>query len=259
MDWFCSWHGAPTDNKWLLVGKCAGVAPGIVSAIWWALMDHASQARERGKVDDFDVETYAAFSGFKEEKINKVLEVLNEKQLILNGWLVAWEKRQSKDPGAAQRKRNQRTRERDPSVTDRDMSQNVTLHNTTVQDITKEKVYRSPQAAPRVRSSKTFLNGHAKDFETWYAAFPKHQARGDAEKAYLAALKDGATPEDLLTAALAYAHSRKGEEEKFTKLPATWLRKKCWLDATGPPESGVDPVAAKLAEIERPWDETDQT
>lgn len=25
MDWFRSWHGAPTDNKWLLIAKRAGV------------------------------------------------------------------------------------------------------------------------------------------------------------------------------------------------------------------------------------------
>ena len=27
MDWFRSWHGAPTDNKWLVIAKRAMEAP----------------------------------------------------------------------------------------------------------------------------------------------------------------------------------------------------------------------------------------
>ena len=37
--WFRSWHGAPTDPKWLGIAKRAGVAPGFAVAIAWALMD----------------------------------------------------------------------------------------------------------------------------------------------------------------------------------------------------------------------------
>ena len=66
IDWFRSWHGAPTDNKWLTIGRRAGCAPGIVSAIVWALLDYASQNTPRGAITNFDMETYSAFSGFEE-------------------------------------------------------------------------------------------------------------------------------------------------------------------------------------------------
>lgn len=95
--WFRSWHGAPTDNKWLVIGRRANVAPGVVSAVAWALFDHASQADDRGSVDGFDVETYAAFSGFDEGDINRIVLAMREKFVIVDGRLAAWDKRQVKD------------------------------------------------------------------------------------------------------------------------------------------------------------------
>ena len=73
-NWFRSWHGAPTDSKWLVIGRKAGVAPGVVAAVVWALFDHASQTEDRGSVIGFDVETYSAFSGFDEEQIQAVID-----------------------------------------------------------------------------------------------------------------------------------------------------------------------------------------
>jgi hypothetical protein len=68
----------------------------MVSAVVWALFDHASQAEQRGNVDGFDVETYAIFSGFDEANIAAIIEALKEKNLIISGTLSAWEKRQPK-------------------------------------------------------------------------------------------------------------------------------------------------------------------
>lgn len=96
IDWFRSWHGAPTDNKWLLIAKRAAVPAGMVSAVVWALFDHASQNEQRGNVEEFDVETYAIFSGFDEAKIAAIIEALKEKSIIVSGYLSAWQKRQPK-------------------------------------------------------------------------------------------------------------------------------------------------------------------
>lgn len=112
-DWFRSWHGAPTDPKWLAIAKRAGVAAGMVSAIAWALFDHASQAEPRGSVQGFDPETYAAFSGWKAEKIAAVIAAMTEKGLIVDGALSAWAKRQPKrEDGGAERAREWRERNR---------------------------------------------------------------------------------------------------------------------------------------------------
>ena len=95
-DWFRSWRGAPTDNKWLVIGRKAGVAPGMVSAVFWALLDHASEHDERGTVADFDVEVYAAFSGFEDRDIAAIVVALEDKGVIVDGRLAGWERRQPK-------------------------------------------------------------------------------------------------------------------------------------------------------------------
>jgi hypothetical protein len=62
-DFFRCWHGTAVDQRWVSVGRATGIEPGLVAGIVWALLNHASQHRDRGTVDGFDAETYAAFSG----------------------------------------------------------------------------------------------------------------------------------------------------------------------------------------------------
>lgn len=73
------------------------------------------------------------------------------------------------------------------------------------------------------------------DFEAWYATYPRRGTRGRALTAYRAARKkaDGAT---LLDASRAYAETVKATrtEERYIKLPASWLNGECWLDQAEP-------------------------
>lgn len=134
-DWFRSWHGAPTDNKWLVIGRRAGVVPGVVSAVVWALLDYASQAPKRGNVEGFDVETYAAFSGFEESQIEAVMRALFDKGVIgPDGGFHNWDKRQPKreDNSAErakewrERKRNENERTRtQPNATDQQIREDT--------------------------------------------------------------------------------------------------------------------------------------
>lgn len=92
--WFRSWHGAPTDTKWLSIARRAGVAPGVVSAVAWALLDYASQHQDRGCIDGFDIETYSAFSGFDEDQITAVIDAMTAKGMIENDRWASWDRRQ---------------------------------------------------------------------------------------------------------------------------------------------------------------------
>ena len=71
LSWWRSWHGAPTDLKWQVISSRCGVKTGIVSAIVWALLDYASQQKERGSIEGFDTEMYSIYSGFEENEISK--------------------------------------------------------------------------------------------------------------------------------------------------------------------------------------------
>lgn len=117
--WFRSWHGAPTDTKWLLIARKSGAAPAIVSAIAWALFDHASQHEERGTVSDFDAELYSVWAEIDESIIVAVIDAMIDKGVIVDGVLSAWEKRQPKrEDNSTDRVREFRARQK--SVTEPD-------------------------------------------------------------------------------------------------------------------------------------------
>jgi hypothetical protein len=80
-------------------------------------------------------------------------------------------------------------------------------------------------------------------FEAFYEAYPRHEGRGQALKAYRLAMKK-ADPPELLRAAQKYRARRAGEDPKFTPLPASWLNGERWLD--DPPTARVSVVAAPV-------------
>ncbi len=67
------------------------------------------------------------------------------------------------------------------------------------------------------------------DFDEFYRAFPRRVGRGDAERAYAKARKF-ASAAQILAGANGYAATRAGEDQQYTKHPATWLNGKGWLD-----------------------------
>lgn len=157
MQWFRSWHGAPTDAKWLLIARKAGVLPGVVSALYWALLDYASQHSERGSVEGFDVETYAAFSGFAEGDIQAAIHAMSEKGVIDKDMrIAAWDVRQPKrEDDSTPRVRAHRARR---SLTDTDPCNeetqcNAAEHNATIDKIEEieeiEEIDKEPAAAPK--------------------------------------------------------------------------------------------------------------
>jgi hypothetical protein len=106
---------------------------------------------------------------------------------------------------------------------------------------------------PRAPSKKG-ANGAAREvaeaFGRFWAAYPKHVGKLAAEKAFAKALKL-ADAEALIAGAKRYAAERAGQDPKFTKNPATWLRDGCWTDepaasANGPPI--IDNVTGDIIE-----------
>lgn len=93
-------------------------------------------------------------------------------------------------------------------------------------DISQANGHASPSSKPKVGKSE--LNG----FEQFWAAYPRKAAKGQARKAYAGALRK-ASAEQIAAGARRYARSRIGEDERFTKHPATWLNGECWADGGG--------------------------
>lgn len=121
-DWFRSWHGAPTDPKWLAIAKRAGVAPGIVVAVAWSLMDRASQSADRGSIAGYDAEALAAFFGCEPEQVDGIVAAMAAKGMIDGDRLTSWEKRQPRrEDDSSQRVREHR--ERAKQQVERDVTQ----------------------------------------------------------------------------------------------------------------------------------------
>lgn len=94
MDWFRSHHGAPTDPKWQLIARRAGSPTCAVVALFWQLLDYASQQNDRGSVAGFDIEVAALYLGIDDDIAEGILAALRDKGLIDNDRLTNWDKRQ---------------------------------------------------------------------------------------------------------------------------------------------------------------------
>lgn len=164
-DWWRSWHGAPTDNKWLVIARKAGVSPGVVSAIVWALLDHASQTNPRGSVGDFDVETYAAFSGFDEKDIDRVLTVLQDKGVIDDAAMVTqWDKRQPKREDNSSTDRSRASRAKRDAMQRNATQPDAAGHTATLEKSREEKIREERKkerrsASPRAAAQRDEKRG----------------------------------------------------------------------------------------------------
>lgn len=143
-DWFRSWHGAPTDPKWLGIARRAGVAPGIVVAAVWSLMDRASQADERGSIAGYDAEGMACFFGCDPEAIEAIVAAMSDKGMIVNGRFASWEKRQPRrEDDSSQRVRIHRERKAEAEKRD------VTQCNAPDTETEKKEEHPSPPSVVR--------------------------------------------------------------------------------------------------------------
>jgi hypothetical protein len=134
MHFFRSIHGAPTDPKWLVVARKAKVLPVHVAAVWWSLLDHASQNESRGSIEGFDPESIAAFFGMETEEVDAILVALEGKGLIEDTRIVKWEKHQPKrerEDSSTERVREHRARKTGVSTPEEGVTREVTPCNAT--------------------------------------------------------------------------------------------------------------------------------
>jgi hypothetical protein len=218
-DWFRSWHGAPTDPKWVLIGKKAGIAPAVASAIAWALFDHASQASPRGSVAGFDCEVYAAWGGVDEESVSLAVAVMRERGMIVDGMLANWRKRQpEREDGSSERAKAWRERKKTEQSTPR----------------------THPNASERIRSTDTDTDTEieqkkeetrvlalAPAFKDFWEIYPNKVGKPVAEKAFKAALAK-APLETIMDGLRRYVG--KADDRPWCN-PATFLNQERWADA----------------------------
>ena len=102
---------------------------------------------------------------------------------------------------------------------------------------TKNKNVQPPSGGSR--------NPDPPGFDDWWKHYPRKEAKGDARKAFKAALRktDLAT---LIATTKRYATEVRGTERKFQKLPGGWLRDERWLDYGHQPADVTDEQVVEL-------------
>lgn len=82
------------------------------------------------------------------------------------------------------------------------------------------------------------------EFDVWYRAYPKKEARGYAVKAFKIARRK-ASLEQLVNGLARYVESVSGKDRQYIALPASWLNGERWLDEAET-LSTADPNYARL-------------
>ena len=95
MKWYKLSPGLAQNAKLAAIARRTGLRRGDMLALWISLMDHASEAAERGSVLDIDPEEIAATLEFDPAAVKTALAALRDKAMILpGGMLSGWSRNQ---------------------------------------------------------------------------------------------------------------------------------------------------------------------
>lgn len=103
-----------------------------------------------------------------------------------------------------------------------------------------------PQPEPTL-----FAGDEAREFERWWARYPRKVGKGQARKAWKAA-RSKASPEQLMAGVERYVAeiAEKGTEERYVKHPTSWLNGECWGDELGLSAATQQPAPSGDAEAD---------
>lgn len=121
-NWLKWFHGAVTDDKWPLIARKSGQPVAVVVAVWAALLECASQAEDRGCIEDFDAESMDAVLQVQDGACAAIVAALStgKRPRIVDGRIAKWETRQEEpqQPSSTERVRRFRERKRAHSAGD---------------------------------------------------------------------------------------------------------------------------------------------
>ena len=115
MNWLRLYHETITDSKWPAIARRAQTNQGTVVSVWIALLIYASQHEDRGSVEGFCAADYDVQFGYEDGTVERVCDAMEDRGVIRDGRIAAWEKRQprrEREDAESSTKRVQEYRER---------------------------------------------------------------------------------------------------------------------------------------------------
>lgn len=154
MDWFRWWHGTVTDPKFQWVARKSSQSVGSVLAVWAVVLETGSTATQgnanatRGNVASLQCNDWDVALGLEDGSVESIFKAMEQKGLIKDGMIVAWEKRQPKredggDPNtgalsSTERSRLYREKKKREATQGNDMQRDAT-HATAMQRLDKSR------------------------------------------------------------------------------------------------------------------------
>lgn len=103
---------------------------------------------------------------------------------------------------------------------------------------TEKNIYSSsPGADGTIPSGKVEFHPEGEDpqFDAWWELYPLKVGKGGARKAFVKAIQK-ASPQSIMAATAVYAQQRRGQDQKYTCHPQTWLNQERWSDDSAMPQ-----------------------
>lgn len=91
--WYRIWNGTYTDPKFRTIARVSGFHVTVVLTVYYALLDYASQAENRGDVRGAPDEDIASALDIPDQTVSEIRQAM-EGRVIIDGRLKGWEKRQ---------------------------------------------------------------------------------------------------------------------------------------------------------------------
>jgi hypothetical protein len=270
--WFRWWEGTVTDPKFRLIAHKAGQPLAVVVAVWAMVLENASHAedegKERGDISPIDFESADFLLGVNDGTTEAVLKVFEEKSLIEDNRVTAWEKRQprrEREDNSSRRVREfrQRQRERGADVTPCNAMKrpetDVTPRNAPeqsreehIKDIKDKTFVRSDERTmsdnppensdPPAENPSEDGGARTKDsgkgieytaeFEEFWEAYPRRVRKRDAFKHWTPSIAKGAVAAEIVAAAKAYAAAMRYLERAPDMImhPQTFIMSERWRE-----------------------------
>lgn len=121
--------------------------------------------------------------------------------------------------------------------------------------------FPSDPSTPQEEEASTVPPVDLKLFGEFWLAYPKSRNKDATLTAWRAALDNGADPRQIITAAIAYAREKQGENFQYVKYSVNWLREARYEDDYAPePTPGERPQLRAVSGGWQPWrNPTDQS
>lgn len=114
MAWLRWYEGASTDTKFHFIARRCSQPVAFVIAVWAMLLERASAASDRGKIEGFDCESADAALGMPDGTTQTIFDAMVAKGMIVGARIAKWEERQPKreDATSTERVREHRARQK---------------------------------------------------------------------------------------------------------------------------------------------------